>query len=1662
MSIDTLPIDPDGDRDLSAAEALKLLDQMEAPSASARNDRRSPDVETRLRNDLKAILRSVLKIEPEDMSEQRTWMDYGLDSIASTELAGRFLEAFRITVPPTIFFEFQNLKSFVGYLLDNHAGELEAKYGAPPARAAEPAREAAKPHAAAPPAARRSIEELWGAVRAPAPAAKPSVRLVPVPSAPDTAVPESAREPDAELLESRQRFVDAARILTVRRGDGSVLECAVYGSGPPVLLLGGLLMHHSVMWRLQLEALGRRHRLIMFHMPGTGGVPLDDGVTLKSVTGDIADLLDGLGIIEPLPVVGYSFGGVLAQAFCLEHPHRCSALSVSVSTPAAEGADDFQALMRELQKSARFMVLNRGWPMTHLPAYERITDGFDVRARLGGIRVPTLIVAAAHDRYMPVARSRAIAERIPGARLHTFPDAGHLACFTHHEAWNALLLDFLDSVTRTRREPAAPGTEPAFRPATPETLEALEAYVANAQQGHGVMLSPQAAQAALLLDALCNEGKAEPAAYRSYFLTSRAEAFDTALRFARHHARNRNADGAVLVIDRSLRWRDHFDPLRRGTDDALVPGVTVVADRDAAERAAAGPLAGGVAAVAVVADAADDPAEVEAALALARRTGGLAVLVEPSGAGWFSRRIAVHPDVVVFGEGIAGHQVPVGACVVRDDVANPWQMTPNEGYVRHPMSNFGLTLHLALHHLGDAVALSTDKQREMRRIASSQRANHEAHLRYGNAGYARVARMHGFDARFIEGRGTRSRVAAAGEPAREIIDCLSNVGTAPRGLNPPDVIARVAKAHDPQHDYWSDLRDALQDETGFDAALPAASYVAGHDAALTLGLLASPERRRLVAFSGGAAFSLIGAATGHDRLLDIFRRPFGPLWSGCIAIDPAAPDAVERFEREVAAGDVALVWLETIQVEGNATRPLPRALVEAVVRHREAAGYLIGVDESQTNLWTGRLLHSKGIVPQPDIVLLGTALCDSLLPMGVVLTRKTVLARAARINAAHLDDLERRGTCQLAAHVALNALHGIRAGRLMERAVEAGAHFRARLEALARDLPIIRDVRGEGLLLTIELNLDGHAPFIQQSFGYLLWGAMFRDAAQGVAAVVCPLHNNCLRFVPPLTITFDEVDLIVASLRRHLGAGVEEVVRLAARHAAHIGDARMAEFLDGLTSSKDGTTMPGNVTRLASATRDTAARGFHPAAAKPGLPRVCIVGAGVAGISMAKQLMERGIPFDCYDKRDRAAGIWAYDAERKHTSVWNRMNMNTPRGRYQFSDFPMPESYADFPQRQQAYEYLQNYIDRFGFRDRIRLNTGVEKTRRMADGRWEVTLDTGEVLFYDMLVVGNGHHNEPNFPPYYHRDTFDGHAIHSKFYRDREDFTDKNVLVVGVGNSGGQIAVDISLAARMTYLSLRRGVYILPHYLFGLRLDKVIAFTNDWWFKKLLPFPLFHLYHTAMYKLFIHKRHELGMPKPDHWMMAALPTLSENFQNRVGDGRLKIVPEVQRIEGKRVFFVDGTSIEMDAIVYSTGFNTTFPFLEPEILTVEQNRIPLFRRIFRPGVDNLAFIGCFQAVAWGFLDIMEKQARLVADYIMGQYRLPTVPEQEADIARDQKVIAREFLGTPRNNYEMHGPTYSHDLDVEKRRGYRRAAKVGFAKPVQPYPDTAGHDRAEAAD
>ncbi len=440
------------------------------------------------------------------------------------------------------------------------------------------------------------------------------------------------------------------------------------------------------------------------------------------------------------------------------------------------------------------------------------------------------------------------------------------------------------------------------------------------------------------------------------------------------------------------------------------------------------------------------------------------------------------------------------------------------------------------------------------------------------------------------------------------------------------------------------------------------------------------------------------------------------------------------------------------------------------------------------------------------------------------------------------------------------------------------------------------------------------------------------------------------------------------------------------------------------------------------------------------LPRVCVIGAGSSGIATAKVLHERGIPFDCYELSDRVGGNWVWGNRNGVSSSYRSLHINTSRQRMEFSDFPMPDDLPDFARHDQIAAYFDAYVDHFGFRDRIRFETGIEHVARRDDGVFEVTTAAGETLDYDAVVVANGHHwdarmPEPAFPG---ADTFRGEQMHSHHYEHEAQLAGKRVVVLGMGNSAMDIAVDASYHAESVVLAARRGAHILPKYMFGKPMDQLGARLPGW-----LRWPV----TRAMLRAQVGDLMRYGLQKPDHRFGEAHPTISGRILDRLAHGAVTPKPNIAALDGDTVRFVDGSEVLADLVVYCTGYRITFPFFDEGFVSAPENELSLYKRVFHPEIPGLSFVGLVQPLG-AIMPIAERQSQLIAAQLLGGYALPRAERMQSDIERKRDAMRKRYVASKRHTIQVDFDAYMHELATEMKKGAKRAAHGERRPTVHP--------------
>ncbi|MCC0176332.1 NAD(P)-binding domain-containing protein [Waterburya agarophytonicola K14] len=338
-----------------------------------------------------------------------------------------------------------------------------------------------------------------------------------------------------------------------------------------------------------------------------------------------------------------------------------------------------------------------------------------------------------------------------------------------------------------------------------------------------------------------------------------------------------------------------------------------------------------------------------------------------------------------------------------------------------------------------------------------------------------------------------------------------------------------------------------------------------------------------------------------------------------------------------------------------------------------------------------------------------------------------------------------------------------------------------------------------------------------------------------------------------------------------------------------------------------------------------------------------IIGAGFVGLGMAQALKEGGIAYDQVDASDDLGGNW-------HHGVYETAHIISSRKVTEFSCFPMPESYPDFPSRENMRDYIHSFAEHFDLRSHVELNRQVVRVLPVEDNLWQVSFDNGEERLYKGVVMCNGHHWCKRFPEF--EGKFDGEIIHSKDYKKPQQLQNKKVLVIGGGNSACDIASEAARVGSKCTLSMRDSVWFIPKTFMGIPVaDLGKKGKTPAWYQRLMTYILIRLTFG---------QHETyGMPKPKHRIYDRHPTINNEVPYYIKHGRIIYKPGVHRLDGKSVEFTDGSRDEFDLIVCATGYYVAYPFLPPELQRVKGSVVQCYGDSFLDDYKGLAYIGWYQ-------------------------------------------------------------------------------------------------------
>lgn len=375
-----------------------------------------------------------------------------------------------------------------------------------------------------------------------------------------------------------------------------------------------------------------------------------------------------------------------------------------------------------------------------------------------------------------------------------------------------------------------------------------------------------------------------------------------------------------------------------------------------------------------------------------------------------------------------------------------------------------------------------------------------------------------------------------------------------------------------------------------------------------------------------------------------------------------------------------------------------------------------------------------------------------------------------------------------------------------------------------------------------------------------------------------------------------------------------------------------------------------------------------------------VIGAGPMGLAAARTLQKHGLPFTGFELHDDVGGLW--DIANPQSTVYESAHLISSKRMTEFTEFPMRDAVAPYPRHDELKRYFGEFADAFDLRRHFEFGTRVVRVVRAArapagEAGWDVTTERAGATVTRrfagvLLCTGTLHH--PHHPALPGR--FSGRVLHSAAYKRPEAFAGERVLIVGCGNSGADIAVDLVRHARSVDLSLRRGYYFLPKFVRGRPIDTLGGTIR-------LPRPIKQRLDALLVRMVVGRPSDYGLPDPDYRMYEAHPVMNSLVLHHLGHGDIRARRDVARVEGRAVTFADGESAEYDVILQATGYALHYPFIDRAALAWPDGAAAprLWLNVMHPEDDTLFVMGMVEASGLGWQGRYE-QAELVAAYLKG--------------------------------------------------------------------------------
>ncbi|XP_076582455.1 flavin-containing monooxygenase 5-like [Chaetodon auriga] len=440
--------------------------------------------------------------------------------------------------------------------------------------------------------------------------------------------------------------------------------------------------------------------------------------------------------------------------------------------------------------------------------------------------------------------------------------------------------------------------------------------------------------------------------------------------------------------------------------------------------------------------------------------------------------------------------------------------------------------------------------------------------------------------------------------------------------------------------------------------------------------------------------------------------------------------------------------------------------------------------------------------------------------------------------------------------------------------------------------------------------------------------------------------------------------------------------------------------------------------------------------------RVAVIGSGPCGLASVKACLDEGMVPTCFESSDDMGGLWKFKevSEPNRASIYRSLTINVSKEMMCYSDFPIPADFPNYMHHSKILKYFKMYAEHFKLLQHIRFQTLVKSVRQRPDyartGKWEVVTENREGReekhVFDAVICCSGHYTYPNLPlkDFPGIETFEGKYFHSWDYKGPEDMHGKRVVVIGIGNSGGDIAVESSRVAEQVYLSTRRGAWVIRQVSDnGLPVDMKYNTRFVSILLQLLPINFLNwLTEKKLNGMYDHSMYAL---KPAHRFLSQIPVINDDLPLKILSGSVIVKPNVKEIRGSTVVFDDGSMLEkVDTIVFATGYNYDFPYLPNNTMYKTGYRVGLYKHVFPPNLEHptLAIVGFIHAFG-AIMPQGEMQARWVTRVFKGHKKLPSNQAMIKAVEKDTRDIEKSFIVSKLTPLQVGFVNYMDDLAGE---------------------------------